>query len=290
MSIPCRGKIVSNTSGKIVDDLFFSIGAGDVEIFESLPRKIIRTTYEPGSSLHFEASRSKQDRSASGRCPLHPEREDVYRYQHVVAGVTSYYADGELMGGHFDAYIYVGPRTQQALLESNVPGLRFATCDLICMDRLPFDPESIRVLCFDGRQCNRSLAVVPAEENCCSQCGFAPIVCSTCDHVDYCCPQCDHKVVGIAESAPGELLKELDYPVHGQVLDLSAWDGNEFIGGGNTIVSGRVVDILLSINPTQFAAQSLRCYVGDRDVAEYDYLHSKVCREGDPERGVSRDR
>ncbi len=288
MTKPCRGKVVADTSGKIVDDLFFGVRAGELDSLTDYPRKIIRTTYEPYHSLNFEASHSTREDSASGRCAFHPERIDTIRYHHVVAGIVGSYADGEIMGGCFQHFVYLGPRTQRALLELNPAGLRFATCELESMGPLPFDPESIRVLCFDGRKINRPFAVDPPSENHCSQCGFTPIVCPTCDEVSYFCPSCNHRVVGIADDYPaGGLSKDTDYPTQGEIVDFSAWDGNEFNEGA--IVTGRVVDLLFSLNPTQLGAQSLRCYVGDHDASEYEHLCSKLYREGTPEIGVYRE-
>lgn len=193
-----------------------------------------------------------------------------------------------MFGSPWDAIVYMRPKFQAAVLEGGFRNSRFVSAEIFFDPPAPFASDEIKALCFDGRSIQRSYCLSPSVENHCGHCGLGPVSCPICPTLIPYCPNCGKRVMyiekedeteeewaeKIGENGDIEFTYSLDGGF-GPVLDFRLWDGSDFLGGEEAIVSGRVVDLLLSLDPDAIGFQPRPCYVGDCDPSKYLHLQSR---------------
>lgn len=286
-----RAEVSDDVSGNIVHDLFFQVKSGPQLVFRDLPNVLSRET-SGSAGIEVDAEQVRWAKSSSKRCLIHPEFTDVAQLEFVHSSPNAPPQQGELFGGLWDPIVYMRPRFQNALLEGGFQGIRFLETEIDFEIACPFDSSEIKALCFDGRSIQRNYRVSPLIENHCVHCGYEPIACTFCPTIFRTCPSCGRRVLYIEENGG----RDLDWQEKigengdirfvyaldggsGPVLDLRLWDGSDFLGGEDSIVTGRVVDTLLSLAPDAIGFQPRPCYVADGDPADYEHLKSKRFQE-----------
>jgi len=276
-------RLIEDTSGRLELGLFFELEALKMGDWEAYPRAIVNDVlvdselYEP---LRAEEVDYKGERKATGRCPQHPEVKDRFRVSWAEIALHGAHGDGLFIGGQSEL-LYVSPPVAGAILAGDFRGTRFALAKVV-YSNCSLDPKSsdaLQIMCFDGASAYRPRIVDPPERNGCLNCGFTPAVCSNCGHEYSFCPSCRSRLVwrplDDTQQAPPTAIRFVSTPHEGRVISLDRWDGSDFLGGGSMIVTGRVVDVLFSLNPRPLCARALRCYVGDHAPNEYEHLRSR---------------
>lgn len=222
------------------------------------------------------------DTISLGRCPRHPERVDIERLKSATIDIkttssaelwsTESISRHGLLGNRDDGFVYARKHVREALLQADFVGTRFSPCTVVASDDLPFDPDELMLMCFDGRSMDRPHIVIPETENHCSKCGYSPIVCASCPEYSRRCPDCDNIMFSNRELAFD--WADID------VLDFDQWDRSDFLGGRSPVITGRVLDSLLRLGVAPLGAIPLGCYVGNHDEKEYLYLRSKSYPHG----------
>ncbi len=267
-----RATVDFNSCGRIVDNLFFRIFPGPFfeEMGEDMPGILIREV-DGGDPTEVSIESDVVRDESSGRCELHSDRKDIGLIESVHCMIANFgESDGDVFGHNSFEYLHVSKRLQRALLEANLSGLRFAANEIELDAPGPEYLKEIRTLCFDGRDIRRALTIKPESENFCRVCNHRPIVCPFCPTAEMSCPKCG-ETVGGTDFLVGEAN---DLMLHfaadpgddaGPVLDFRAWDGCDFVGPSSveSIVTGRVVDIFLSLDIKNIGVQPLRCFVED---------------------------
>lgn len=288
--VNARGRIVPNLSGHIEMGLFFHLFAESMDEISMakemgelgfLDNMLLVPPVSRSECIQTELQRSVADSVSLNICPFHPERIDVKRIVEATVdvqvgtnSVDSWSKDSiaacGIWGNRGDGYLYVSPHVQDVLSREGLCGTRFAPCEFLTQDELPFFMKHSRVLCFDGRSIERAYAVLPNAENHCSRCGFSPIVCPNCPEVFYVCPVCQRRLI-VSPRDKAELILNLGGL---NVVDLTLWDGSDFLGGNYPIVTGRVLDLLISLHIAPFGAIALGCYTAQIKESMYASLRS----------------
>lgn len=280
-----RGTIDFDYSGRLVNDLFFRIWPGPFsEDQAQLPGILLRQVSD-GYPTEIEVEDQFTTESCSRRCVQHTDFRDFGRIETVACRVKNMGThDGDVFGHELHEFIHMSKRLQDALLDANFNGTRFATTE-IRLDCVGTDSiKEVRTLCFDGRDIRRSLVVHPDEENQCYYCNYLPIVCPNCPTFERACPNCGKdtwrgRTVSLSRQPNETLLKIMAIPdeEYGPVLDYRLWDGSDFIGTWWTTnsVTGRVVDLLLTLDIRNIAIQPQFCFVPDSTV-DYGSCRSRL--------------
>lgn len=262
--------------------LFFFIFAETFAEDDSDDRFILFPPYSEDEIMMSVTTSVEKETISLGLCSRHPDRIDIERLKFATIDIKtrsltelwsteSIFRHG-LLGNRDDGFVYVRKHVREALLQANFSGTRFSPCTVVASDQLPFDPNELMLMCFDGRSIDRPYLVIPEAENYCSKCGYSPIVCQSCPEYSRRCPNCDNKIV-----SDSELLFDWSFI---DVLDFNRWDGSDFIGGNSPVITGRVLDSLLKLGVAPFGVMPLGCYVGEHDEKEYSHLRSHAYTHG----------
>lgn len=268
-----RGTISFDYSGRLVSDLFFRIWPDPFSADKAQLPGILLRQVANGYPTEIEVEDQATTESCSGRCAEHADFRDFGRIETVECRVKNIGThDGDVFGHELHEFIHVSRRLQDALLDANLNGTRFATTKtrFDCVGTASV--EDVRTLCFDGRDIRRSLVSCPDEENRCYFCHYSPIVCPKCPTFERACPNCGKdtwrgRKVNLSGLPSETLLKITAIPdeEYGPVLDYRFWDGSDFLGTWWTTnsVTGRVVDLLLALDIQNIAIQPQLCFVPD---------------------------
>jgi hypothetical protein len=273
-----QATLVEDDSGAIEHGLFFRIHAYP-PIWEGWCNAV-RIYDRHKVYTQAEWTECLWDEQSSGWCQQHNTAPDVDRLHSGKVWLPGGWL-GEVVGGLNGQFIV----TERVVDQLSQNGLRPRTVEIRGNDQLA--GESLRswrahewhAICFDGRTITRPRVVRPEQANQCPRCGSGPIVCTRCGHIEFACSNCSAELVGYPsdrEVAPVRLISSYG---DGEVLGLDRWDGNHYIGGRSCYVTGRVVDVLLTLGLEPFCAQSLRTYVGNRKEAEFGEIRSRLFEE-----------
>lgn len=167
-----------------------------------------------------------------------------------------------------DAAIVNGWLAEQ-LLRSGLWGFSLQPMRIAYNDNYPdyVAPEPLYALIFEGRKPFMKQRLDPAEPNRCCFCGFGPVVCPECNHIDIDCPKCEKTWIVPDSDHDGEgdprTMIDWTYPPPG-VMDISLWDGCDFMGLGiGGYATRRAVDFLVSIHAAPFLATPIPVNVHD---------------------------
>lgn len=280
-----RGKISFDYSGRLVGDLFFRIWPGPFsEDHAQLPGILLRQVPN-GYPTEVEVEDQTTTELCSERCGQHTDFRDTGRIETVKCRVKNMgIYDGDFFGHELHEFIHVSKRLQDALIDANFNGTRFARTEMRFDCAGTTFMKGVRTLCFDGRDIRRSLVACPNEENRCYYCNYSPIVCPKCPTFERSCPRCGKdtwrgRSVNLS-GLPSETLlgiSAIPDKEYGPVLDYRLWDGSDFIGTWwtNISVTGRVVDLLLTLNIRNIAIQPQLCFVPD-SVVDYANYRSQL--------------
>ena len=272
-----RGVVSNDHSGRIELGLFFFIFA---EIFgeDTFDNSFILIPPHSDDEIMMSVTTSiDAEKVSQGQCSRHPDRVDIERLNFATIDIkTSSYAElwstesvvrHGMLGNRDDGFVYARKHVRDALLQADFVGTRFSPCTVVASDPLPFDPNELMLMCFDGQVIDRPHVVIPEAENYCSKCGYSPMVCKTCPEYARRCPHCDNKTFSTSELV-------FDWG-NMDVLDFDRWDGRDFLGGSSPVITGRVLDTLLDLGVAPLGVIPLGCYVGEHDESEYAHLRSK---------------
>lgn len=269
-------KLIEDTSGRIEYGLFFSLEAYMVMPWSDYSHALISPPLDD-HPLNAVAIASVKEEFATGRCARHPDEQDILRIHEVEVQLFGGASDGQFLGGLGGGYLYVSQYVAEMVLQAGFRGARFGKVR-VNYNSSRVDGELLRVMCFDGCSAYRPEVVVPPEANCCHVCGFTPIVCSVCGHLNRSCPVCEASLLSYGVPDNDVRVNVVPEWKDGRVISLDRWDGSDFLCGGGGIVTGRVVDLLFSLNPKVLCAQALRCFVGDHSESEFEHLRSRRFR------------
>lgn len=127
--------------------------------------------------------------------------------------------------------------------------------------------EEPGIYAMRGAACDRWLTkpriVEPSDKDHCPFCGHAPVLCPECGSYDTFCPVCKKKVVSSASEhqgrkAPSILSERL---TESSPIDVSRWDGSDFIGDCGDLITKRALDFLISVHARPFSAVPLKADV-----------------------------
>lgn len=263
-----KGRIYENTTGQLVDGLFYAISAHPASWY-SHSREILRNASTPHYAYTVAVAEKVESHSSRG-CPYHSVTNDEMLLRYLCVSLHGQPSNQHIIGG-LDGHILVQTAVIDQVRRSGL-SLR-AICPHIIVDDASPAIDEFRAICFDGRSMRRSLAVFPPDANRCTRCGCFPIVCQICADMKYTCPQCGMRMICIGDGdAPLQYVPDHFF---GPVLSFSEWDGSHFVGGKSNIVTGTALDVLLMLDVRPLYAYPLRCYVGDADKTRYEWLRSK---------------
>lgn len=269
-----RPRLVDDTSGPIVDGLFFELHASNVSSWSEY-RNVMSVNNYDDDYTHTEVWQSSWEEFSSGRCPVHPDRKDIFKWNSMHCGLYGSESIVRDVIGGMSGDLCVSPRIVDVFHDQGFRGLRFAPVEVEYLGAAPIiGPYS--GLCFDGREIDRPFRIEPSNApDYCPSCRYAPIVCTGCSHWECRCPICS-KVLFENKSPvpPAAYSVDLDWE-NGCVLNLNYWDGSDFVGGRAKIVTGAVVDVLWKLDVDHLCARPLRCYIGDFKPSEFKHLRSQ---------------
>lgn len=103
----------------------------------------------------------------------------------------------------------------------------------------------------------------PPDKNHCPFCGHSPVLCPECGDYDTSCPSCKEEIVAWPDKHQGRkdprILRERF--TESTPLDVSRWDGSDFINQCGDWITKRALDFLISIHARPFSAVPLKADV-----------------------------
>ena len=153
-------------------------------------------------------------------------------------------------------YLFVAEKLGSAIDDSALLGARWGKVSVRRHGKRVNRP--LRLLRFCRNNPFRLKRIRPKSANKCYLCGYYPLCCPECGYCTRECPGCEGDVFATAEEHNGvkdPRIKIQPGTLRQTIVELSEWDGSDFVGASSFgVVTKRVVDFLLAYGAEPFVA------------------------------------